>query len=74
MVDKPYLTAYTWFINQRKGASAVSEKDKQIMDTFGKVVPHLSEIDKEKLLAFGEGVALMAERQRAQTSGQQSSA
>lgn len=43
----------------------MSEKDKQIMETFGKVVPNLSELDKEKLLAFGEGVALMAERQRA---------
>lgn len=43
----------------------MSEKDKQIMDTFGKVIPNLSELDKEKLLAFGEGVALMAERLRA---------
>ena len=50
----------------------MSEKDKQIMDTFGKVIPNLSEIDKEKLLAFGEGVALMAERLRADR--QQSSA
>lgn len=43
----------------------MSERDKKIMETFGKVIPNLSEIDKEKLLAFGEGVALMAERQRA---------
>lgn len=43
----------------------MSEKDKQIMETFGRVVPNLSEADKEKLLAFGEGVALMAERLRA---------
>jgi len=42
----------------------MSEKDKRIMETFERVVPNLSEIDKEKLLAFGEGVALMAERQR----------
>ena len=44
----------------------MSERDKQIMETFGKVVPNLSEADKEKLLAFGEGVALMAERQKAE--------
>lgn len=44
----------------------MSEKDKRIMETFGKVIPKLNEIDKEKLLAFGEGVALMAERQQAQ--------
>ena len=50
----------------------MSEKDKQIMETFGKVIPNLSELDKEKLLAFGEGVALMAERQRAQADTQSS--
>lgn len=43
----------------------MSEKDKQIMETFERVVPDLSEVDKERLLAFGEGVALMAERLRA---------
>ena len=42
----------------------MSEKDKKIMDTFGEIVPHLSELDKEKLLAFGEGMALMADRRR----------
>lgn len=49
----------------------MSERDKQIMDTFGKVIPNLSENDKEKLLAFGEGMALMADRirtERAQDS------
>ena len=33
------------------------DKDKKIIDTFGKVVPELTEMDKEKLLAFGEGLA-----------------
>lgn len=47
----------------------MSEKDKQIMETFGRVVPNLSEADKEKLLAFGEGVALMAERLRENAQG-----
>lgn len=51
--------------SRKQGGEPMSEKDKQIMETFGRVVPNLSEADKEKLLAFGEGVALMAERQRA---------
>lgn len=34
----------------------MSEKQKQILETFDKVIPHLSEMDKEKLLAFGEGL------------------
>lgn len=42
----------------------MSEKDIQIMKTFEMVVPQLNELDKEILLAFGEGVALMASRLR----------
>jgi len=34
----------------------MSEKQKQILDTFDKVIPHLSDLEKEKLLAFGEGL------------------
>lgn len=44
----------------------MSEKDKQIMETFGKVIPQLSEMEKEKLLAFGEGMAFKADQQRAE--------
>lgn len=34
----------------------MSEKEKQILKTFDRVIPHLSELEKEKLLAFGEGL------------------
>lgn len=44
----------------------MSEKDKQIMETFGKVIPQLTDMEKEKLLAFGEGMAFKADQQRAQ--------
>ena len=37
---------------------------KAILNTFGRAIPLLSDLDKERLLAFGEGVALMAERQK----------
>lgn len=47
----------------------MSEKDKQIMETFGKVIPQLSEMEKEKLLAFGEGMAFKADQQRAERDG-----
>lgn len=39
----------------------MSEKEKQIMETFGKVIPKLSELEREKLLSFGEGMAFKAE-------------
>lgn len=38
----------------------MSEKGKRIMEALGKAVPQRSELDKEKRLAFGKGVALMA--------------
>lgn len=38
----------------------MSEKEKQILETFGKVIPELSEMEKEKLLSFGEGMAFKA--------------
>lgn len=42
----------------------MSEKDKKIMETFGRVIPLLSDMEKEKLLAFGEGMAFKADQQR----------
>lgn len=44
----------------------MSEKDKKIMETFGKVIPKLSDLEKEKLLAFGEGMAFKSDQQRAE--------
>ena len=42
----------------------MSEKEKKILETFGKVIPDLSEMEKEKLLSFGEGMAFMKDRQK----------
>ena len=42
------------------------EKEKKILETFGKVVPELSELEKERLLAFGEGLAFKVGQQYAQ--------
>lgn len=44
----------------------MSEKEKQILETFGRVVPELSELEKERLLAFGEGLAFKVTQQNAQ--------
>jgi hypothetical protein len=42
----------------------MSEREKQILETFGKVIPELSEMEKEKLLSFGEGMAFMKDNQK----------
>ncbi|MCI8811578.1 MAG: hypothetical protein HFF84_16105 [Oscillibacter sp.] len=44
----------------------MSEKEKKILDTFGKTIPKLSDLEKEKLLAFGEGMAFVTDREKAQ--------
>lgn len=44
----------------------MSEKEKKIMETFGRVIPQLTDQEKERVLAFGEGMALVIDRLRAQ--------
>lgn len=50
---------------QKKGGFIVSEKEKKIFETFGEVIPKLSESDKSYLLGLGEGMAIaQAQKQR----------
>ena len=35
----------------------MSEKEKKILETFSEVLPKLTELEQEKLLSFGEGMA-----------------
>ena len=35
----------------------MSERGKEILATFERVIPELSELEQEKLLSFGEGLA-----------------
>lgn len=37
----------------------MSEKEKQILETLGNVLPKLNEVEREKLLSFGEGMAFV---------------
>ena len=42
----------------------MSEKEKKILETFEKIIPELSETEKEKLLSFGEGMVFMKNKQK----------
>lgn len=44
-----------------------NERARKILDTFGQVIPVLSEMEQEKLLSFGEGMAFKAEQSIAST-------
>ena len=37
----------------------MSEKEARILEIFGKAIPEMTESEKDRLLAFGEGMALM---------------
>ena len=39
----------------------MSEKEKEILKTFEKVIPKLNEAQKERVLGFGEGMAFKME-------------
>ena len=49
----------------------MSEKQREILETFEKVVPKLNELECEKLLSFGEGISFMKDRQMQETKKEQ---
>lgn len=44
----------------------MSEKEAKILEIFGKAFPEMTESEKDRLLAFGEGMALMIRLNREQ--------
>lgn len=40
----------------------MSEKEEKILKTFEEILPEMSEMEKEKLLSFGEGMAFMKDK------------
>lgn len=46
----------------------MSEKEKQILEHFGEILPKLNEMEKEKLLSFGEGMAFVKATETAKTN------
>lgn len=44
----------------------MSETEKKILETFGQIIPTLSELEREKLLSFGEGMAFMKQKNEEQ--------
>lgn len=48
----------------RKEVAFMSEREKQIIETFALIIPKLSESDKSYLLGLGEGMAIKVDAQR----------
>jgi len=47
----------------QKGSGFMSEREKQIIETFAFIIPKLSESDKSYLLGLGEGMAIKVDLQ-----------
>ena len=44
----------------------MTDKEKRILEVFGQTIPKMSEMEKEKLLSFGEGLAFFKRQQETQ--------
>lgn len=42
----------------------MSKDSKKILETFEKIIPEMTELEREKLLSFGEGIAFKTEQQK----------
>lgn len=48
----------------------MSDKEKKIMESFQKAIPKMSDLEKEKLLSFGEGIAFVLNRREQETAAE----
>ena len=46
----------------------MSDVGKEIMNTFGEIVPKLTELQREKLLSFSEGISYAVSRREQEAS------
>ena len=59
-VDKSRNAIYNSHIINKQEVDAMTEKEKKILETFRIVLPKLTDLEKEKLLSFGEGMVFKA--------------
>lgn len=74
VLDNAYIASYNGGIaiqHPTEEVSDMTETEARLRDVFEKVFPALSELDKEKLLAFGEGMAFKAGVQAAEKSAEE---
>ena len=49
----------------------MSEEARKILETFEKVLPDMTELEREKLLSFGEGIAFKTAEQKKRKGGKE---
>lgn len=53
---------YNVFVNTKE-VNKMTAQEQKILKTFEQAFQHMTPLEKEKLLLFGEGMAFMAEKQ-----------
>ena len=41
----------------------MSEKEKQVLESFEKMIPNMTELERARLIGYGEGLAAREDRQ-----------
>ena len=55
------MLLYVYKKTKSKGGNTMTDKEKEIMEVFKKVLPNLTREEKDRLLFFGKGMAFKAE-------------
>ena len=42
----------------------MSEREMQVLETLGKAIPQMSEVEKARLMGYGEGLAAREDREK----------
>lgn len=43
---------------------ALTEKQQRVLDTFTQILPYMSDLEAERLLSYGEGIAFKTSQQK----------
>ena len=54
---------------QKKEVNPVTEQQKKFLEAINEAMPRMTELEQEKLLAFGEGLAFMTREREIAQSG-----
>lgn len=49
---------------KKEGGQAMSEREKQVLETLEKAIPNMTEMERAQLMGYGEGLAAREDRQK----------
>jgi len=63
---KAAIQIHIWIQKTRKEGEhmALTEKQQRVLDTFTQILPYMSDLEAERLLSYGEGIAFKTSQQK----------